>query len=104
LIEAGLLRNSGSATTGAETAAAMPAITEVGRTAPERPQTARDPATQTVIAAPATKQGRGPRTQERRAMKPSSLPTSRPAQQPHTEFYRSSPKEWRIPTRLTDGF
>ena len=104
LIEAGLLRNSGSATTGAETAAAMPAITEVGRTAPERPQAARDPATQAVIAAPANNQDRGPRIQERPAMKPSSLPTSRPAQQPHTEFYRSSPNEWRIPTRLTDGF
>ena len=80
LIEAGLLRNSGSATTGEETVAPVPAIIEVGRTAPERPQAARDPATQAVIAAPATNQDRGPRIQERPAMKPSSLPTSRPAQ------------------------
>src|SRR5712675_2089052 len=86
-------RGADRATTGAETAAAMPAITEVGRTSPERPQAARDPATQAVIAAPATNQDRGPRIQERPAMKPSSLPTNRPAQQPHTEFYRSSPKE-----------
>jgi hypothetical protein len=103
LIDAGLFRNSGSAPIGAETVASMPAITEVGRADPAQPQAGRDPAKQAAMTAPANNQDRGPRIQERAAAKPPS-PTSRPAQQPHTEVYRLSPKEWRIPTRLTDGF
>jgi hypothetical protein len=103
-IDADLLWKSGSATAMIETVAPSPAITEVGRTAPDQPQAARDPATQAATTAPVNNEDGGPRIQERPAMRRSSPPTSRPAQQPHTEFYRSSPKEWRIPTRLTDGF
>ena len=104
LIDTGLFRNSGSATIGAEAVASMPAITEVGRTAPDQPQAARDPASQAPITAPANNEDRGPHIQERSAVKPSSPLTNRPAQQPYTEVYRWPPKEWRIPTRLTDGF
>jgi hypothetical protein len=102
-IDAGLMWKSGSATAVIETVAPSPAITEVGRPAADQPQAARDPATQAAITAPANNQDRGPRIQDRPAVKSSSRPTSRPAQQPSTEFYRSSPKEWRIPPRLTDG-
>src|ERR1051326_688637 len=63
LIDAGLLRNSGSATKGAEATIELPAITEVGRSASERNNGAitdelavtaspTESATQAVVAAP----------------------------------------------------
>lgn len=103
LIDADLFRNSGTAMAGIETVAPMPAITEVGRTEPDQSESARESVSQAALNPPANNQDRGSRIHERPTGKPSSRLTSRPTQQPHTEFYRSSPKEWRIPTRLTDG-
>jgi hypothetical protein len=119
LIDGGLLRNSGSATTGAETFALMPAITEVGRTAPERLEAVRagepavtasstEPATQAVGTAPAKKQDRRPLIDKGERPEARSLPppTRRPssAQRLQSQIYRSSPKEWGLPRRPTDGF
>lgn len=94
-------RPLGGATVSAEAVAGLPAITQVGGTAPDPPQTARNPASQAAASAPPD---RGPGIQDRTAVKPSSPPISRPARRPYMEVYRLSPREWRIPTRLTDGF
>ena len=94
------VRPLGGATASAEAVAGLPAITQVGGTAPDPPQTARDPGSQAAATAPPD---RGPGIQDRPAVKPSSS-ISHPVRQPHREVYHSSPMEWRIPTRLTDGF
>ena len=121
LIDAGLLRNSGSATRGAEAVAPMPAITEVGRSAPETSIVASagelalaapptEPATHAVGPAPDNNQDRGPlidtRKQERPAARTLPRPKSREGsvQRLHTRTYPSPPIEWRLPNRLTDGF
>jgi hypothetical protein len=121
LIDAGLLRNSESATRGAETIDPTPAITEVGISAPglftaasagKLAVTASPPesTTQAVGTVLDNKQDRGPlidkRTQERPAARTLPPPTSRESsvQRLHTRIYPSPPMEWRLPNRLTDGF
>jgi hypothetical protein len=119
LVDAGLLRNSGNATRGAETIAST-AITEVDRSAPRRSTaasadkqavTASPPelTTQAVGTVPDNKQERpliDKRMQERPAATTLPPPTSRKSsvQRLHTRIYPSPPTQWRLPNRLTDGF
>jgi hypothetical protein len=120
LIDAGLLRNSGNATRGAETISPTPAITEVDRSAPgqstaasadKQAVTASPPesATQAVGTVPDNKQDRpliDRRMQERPAARTLPPPTRRESsvQRLHTRIYPSPPMQWRLPNRLTDGF
>lgn len=121
LIDAGLLRNSESATRGSERIDPTPAITEVGRSAPGQstaasegkltvPASPPESTTQAVGTVPDNKQDRGPlidkRTQERPAARTLPPPTSRESsvQRRQMRIYPSPPMQWRPPNRLTDGF
>jgi hypothetical protein len=126
LTEADLVWSYEVAHAGVKTRAPAPAITVVGPTAdqiaPEQVEPGRgsepdvtaapaEPGTQAVTTAPPSIQDGGARGTGRamqgRSWARSSIPRtgrSSLAQRFQSEVYGSSPREWTIPRRLTDGF